>query len=380
MCYGIDSGSKRTLAFIRKNIPHDILYDRVVETANQGIIPTLSFVIGFPEEEKQDIDETLVLALRAGMVGNNNPLIQMPTVLPGTELHSRYAHSLVRQVDTYFALGLEFDGGRRLKSDDHLIDSDPLIFSSFYNLPCPGRSLEDLNLIASYFPLMVRFYPKTFMLLSLECKESVSDLFLRWLVWLKVRMGKKDLGLSPPECYRHFREFAAEALGHGKEIIRAHLPQLLKYETLALEVGKHPIEESPFHIDLDRVREFRPVKSRKTMVEPFDFHIPEIISDLKAGRFQEAYPSQKTLLAFQQQGDLLQVTEINDFAWDFLELCDGRSTLETISEQLYDRYGKDTQPADFFDSCVEAVQVLCDQHLLESESTPTSPSMIEGER
>jgi len=86
MCYGIDSGSKKTLSFIRKNIDHEILYSRVVETADQGIIPTLSFVIGFPEEERRDIDETLFMALRTGIVGNNNPLIQMPTVLPGTDL------------------------------------------------------------------------------------------------------------------------------------------------------------------------------------------------------------------------------------------------------------------------------------------------------
>jgi radical SAM superfamily enzyme YgiQ (UPF0313 family) len=94
MCYGIDSGSKKTLSFIRKNIDQGILYQRVVETADNGIIPTLSYVIGFPVEEKGDIDETLWLALRAGIVGNNNPLIQLPTVLPGTDLGTRGGYLL----------------------------------------------------------------------------------------------------------------------------------------------------------------------------------------------------------------------------------------------------------------------------------------------
>ena len=67
MCYGIDSGSEKTLSFIRKSIDPGILYQRITETADQGIIPTLSFVIGFPEEAKEDIDETLWLALRAGI-------------------------------------------------------------------------------------------------------------------------------------------------------------------------------------------------------------------------------------------------------------------------------------------------------------------------
>ena len=49
---------------------------------------TLSFVIGFPEEEREDIDKTLTLALKTGIQGNSNPLIQLPTVLPGTELRN----------------------------------------------------------------------------------------------------------------------------------------------------------------------------------------------------------------------------------------------------------------------------------------------------
>jgi radical SAM superfamily enzyme YgiQ (UPF0313 family) len=150
MCYGIDSGSRRTLAFIRKRIDKSVLYRRVTETTEQGMVPTLSFVIGFPEEERSDIDETLRLALKTGIQGNSNPLVQMPTVLPGTELHEKYANRLVREVDTYFSLGLEFQEGRRLPSDDELIEGDPLLFSSFFNVPCKGMSLGELHLLAGY--------------------------------------------------------------------------------------------------------------------------------------------------------------------------------------------------------------------------------------
>jgi hypothetical protein len=366
MCYGIDSGSRRTLSFIRKNIDQDILYKRVVETADQGIIPTLSYVIGFPEEEKEDIDETLLLALRAGIVGNNNPLIQLPTVLPGTDLHKGYADRLVRQVDTYFALGLEFDGGKRLGSDEEMINSEPLIFSSFYNLPCPGRPLEELELIANTFPLMVRFYPKTFLLLSLELGIPASDLFLEWLHWLKKRLDRDHLTLTPQDCFLHFREFASEPLMKGEKLVRKHLLDVLRYENRALEVGKFAQEKSAFHIDLNRIREFRPIKSGKIIIDRFDFDLPMVILDLKAGNYREAYPIKETLLVFRQEDDLLNVKEINTFTKEFVELCDGVSTLETISERLYKSYGQDKTPADFFVACVEAVQVLGKNGFLES--------------
>ncbi len=367
MCYGIDSGSKRTLSFIQKNIDHGILYQRVVETADNGIIPTLSYVIGFPEEEKGDIDETLWLALRAGIVGNNNPLIQLPTVLPGTGLHTKYGDRLVREVDTYFALGLEFDGGRRLGSDEEIINSDPRIYSSFYNMPCPGRSLEELNLIAGHFPLMVRFYPKSFLLLSLELGESVSDLFLRWLHWLQGHLGRRGLTLSPQDCFLHFREFASETLIKQGKMVRKHFPNVLKYENTALEVGKFGPEKSMFHIDLSRIHEFKPIKSEKIIIEKFDFDLPGVILDLKSGNFEETYPIRETLLVFTQDDDMLDVSEINAFARDFIGLCDGNRTLQGISQELYKQYGQDVEPENFYDGCVEAVQVLGKKRFIESE-------------
>ena len=91
-----------------------------------------------------------------------------------------------------------------------------------------------------------------------------------------------------------------------------------------------------------------------------------IILDLKAGRFKETYPQQKTLLLFRQEKDILNVSEINSFSKDFLELCDGKLTLKDISRDLFSRYGREMKPGDFLDSCVEAAKLFGDQGLLRS--------------
>ena len=148
---------------------------------------------------------------------------------------------------------------------------------------------------------------------------------------------------------------------------RKHLPDVLKYENMALEVGKFGPEKSVFHIDLGRIREFRPSKNEKTVIEKFDFHLPSIILDLKHGDYEEEYPGRETLLIFKQDEDLLDVSEINTFAKDFLDLCDGRTTLQNISQELYQQYGQDMKPAEFFVAYVEAVQVLGEKRFLESK-------------
>ncbi len=360
MCYGIDSGSKRTLAFIRKKIDKDLLYLRVSDTSEQGLIPTLSFVVGFPEEEKEDIDETLFLALQTGILGNNNPLIQMPTVLPGTDLFRRYSDKLVRRQDTYFAMGLEFDRGKRLKEDEDLIDSDPRIFSSFYNVPCAGRSLEDLNLIATYFPLVVRFYPRTFLLLALEMEVSVSDLFLQWLTWLAGKTGRAELTLSPQECYLFFKEFVLEVLQKKARVIRSHLKDILDYELASIGAAEFTAHEEPFHIDIKNIWKLRPLRSRGIFIKEFDFDLSVIILDLKAGQFKPIYPLQKTWLLFRQEGSILQVTEINGFTKDFLYSCNGENTLESICRDLYSVHGPSTEFSGFKEGCADAARVLAE--------------------
>jgi len=356
MCYGIDSGSKRTLSFIHKKIDEGILYQRVGETAEAGIIPTLSFVIGFPEEERNDIDETLTLALQCGIIGNNNPLVQMPTVLPGTELHKKYLNTLVREVDTYFALGLEFEQGQRLAEDEALIDSDPALFSSFYNIPCKAMDLKSLNLITQFFPLMVQLYPKTFLLLSKEVDRSVSQLFLEWLKWLAQKKSQTRISLTPRDCYLHFPGFVSQSLATKETIRYAHLSDVLHYETLALDAGKFPseVQRNDFHIDLNHISSLNPVLSGKIVVGEFAFYMPDIILDLKAGRLVDSYPRGRCFLAFRVTNGQLDVFEINSFGKDLLELCDGKKTIEEIASILFTEHGQGVTNKEFLCLCLEA--------------------------
>jgi hypothetical protein len=360
MCYGIDSGSKKTLAFIRKNIDHDILFQRVRETTNQGIVPTLSFVIGFPEEAVDDLEATLQLALKSAMAGNANILVQMATILPGTDLHRNYSGILVREVDTYFSLGIEFDDGRRLASDEKLIDSDPTIFSSFYNLPCPAGPLKDLNDIASYFSIIASLYPRSFLLLSLELNRPVLDIFFNFLDYVKHRTGSEGRSLTAQDCYLHFEEFAAALLEASTPVVRTFIPDIIRYETCLLRAGRFTQPSTSFDIDLSRIQDFLLVIGKNISIQEFTFNIPIITLDAKTGRFAEYYPEEKTYLVFKLQAGQVDVKEINEFGADFMRFCDGQRNLVTIAQLLYPKYGGETDRGQFADLCAEAARALAD--------------------
>lgn len=373
MCYGIDSGSARTLAFIDKRIDREILLTRVRQTTDLGMVPTLSFVVGFPEEERADLDATLELALWCGIQGNVNPLLQLPTVLPGTELHRRYLDRLVRGVDTYFALGLEFAEGARLPRDEALIAADPEIFSSFWNLPCPGLALPELHRLAGGFPLLVTLFPKTFLLLCRALAVAPTTLFLAFDEQVR---GAGDLSLDPPRCYRDFPVFARAQLERLPDDGGwAHLSEVLAYELAALDVAQFAKGEKTGNIDLQRREEWRPCRPAHVDLAAFRFDLPAIVADLRNGTVLPRYAPSPSWLVFRQQGSELEVTAVNEFGSALLARCDGRATLAELAGCLHAGYGAGLAPTDFLAACREAAAQLAGLGLLES---PDQQPFVEG--
>lgn len=350
MCYGIDSGSKRTLSFINKRIDESLLYQRVRETTEHGMTPTLSFIIGFPEEEVQDIDATLTLALKCGIQGNVSPLVQLPTVLPGTALHARYADRLAREVDTYFALGLEFQDGHRFAGDEVLIGSDPALFSSFYNLPCQGMDLKELALLAASFPLMIDFFPKTFHVLATALQVSPTRLFLQFLKRAHA-VGDFEGPLTARHYLQHFPDFARTLLDAALVRNWPVLPQLLRYEALALEAAGAPSAPGPSDPG-------KPLRRGRLAVGCFDMDMEKVVADLKAGVVRGDYPASRCAVVFSHDGNRLDATKVNLFGKDVLELCDGDHTLDQIAEELRPRHGADLEQPVFVAHCRDAVDVF----------------------
>ncbi|MFW6323867.1 MAG: B12-binding domain-containing radical SAM protein [Desulfovibrionales bacterium] len=355
MCYGIDSGSSRTLKFINKRIDQEQLFQRVRETADQGIVSTLSFVIGFPEEELEDIDQTLLLALQTGAYGNCDPLLQLPTVLPGTGLYEQYQDGFVRKVDTYFSLGLEFGEGKRFLSDDRMIDSDPLVFSCFHNIPCPGLPPQELEILASNFPLVIRHFPRTFLLLVHALDQSPSKLFLHFF-----SAADADRGLEEDDFLNRFPVFAAKQIVRNKTEWD-HLHDVIGYESAGAAVLQDSIRADSGGIGTNR-----PLLKKDILLREFNYPIPSILQDIRKGSVQKSYRPDPVWLLFSRSANGIEVTEINEFGKDFLGLCDGTRSIPEIARELRSKYGRDMDPGVFLNVCREAEGGLKDGRILET--------------
>lgn len=353
LCYGIDSGSKRTLAYINKRIDESLLFDRVTDTVESGIAPTLSFIIGFPEEELADLDATVTLALRCGVQGNANPLVQTPTVLPGAELHARCADSLVREADSYFALGIEFDQGKRLAEDEARITAFPKLFSSFYNPPGRDVAPRDLARIADVLPLVLNLFPRSMLLATRLLETSPTRLLLAFLG----EASETHPEHPAPDARRVFEtlpdflrsRFAAETP------IPPVFEEALRYETLGARAAK-PEVEPPSGTG--------PRLKSGVLVARFEHDPPAVFERLKWGAPLGETPDAPVNLVFKHRNGRLTVTRINDFGSDLLTRLDGVSDIAQVSRDLHPRHAAGTDPAWFEDQCRTASIALQDMDLV----------------
>jgi len=128
--FGIESGSKERLAAVKKGIAYDKIMETVTNCYNAGIVAISGFIIGFPDEDEQELRQTIELAKK------------MPFTMwafhhfipvPGSELY----YSLI--ADGKYELPSDLSEMTRISPADKII-------KNFSKIPT-----KELNVVWSYF-------------------------------------------------------------------------------------------------------------------------------------------------------------------------------------------------------------------------------------
>lgn len=221
LLYGIESGSEETLARMNKRLRRGVAEEtteRVRWTVENGIFPSLSMVVGTPEETLADLEATMNLAARFLQIGSVNSFIQLMSPLPGTALAERLAGRFEYRGDdapTAFSQGIEFEDGRRLAEDEELVASLPDIFQSF-QVVTPDHG--DLGLcvdVSLGYCKLLEVYGWSYAGLVERLGTGYLDLFIRFRDHLveQRRTGRPGLvGIRDAEIWDGFVGFADEIL------------------------------------------------------------------------------------------------------------------------------------------------------------------------
>ncbi len=206
LLYGVESGSEKVLKIMKKNIKFDHVYDSIRKTIESGIIPSLSFVVGVPGEELEDLSKTLHLILMAQMVGNCYPFMQILSPLPGTFVSENYSKDLYLWKGNAFSRGIEYDDGIRLKEDMDLILQYPQMFCSFYNVKSDVE-IDYLNEISKVYCVIIEMFSYAYYAYCMKKGLTEIELYNIWREWARTEgienienMSKRDIW----ECFDKF--------------------------------------------------------------------------------------------------------------------------------------------------------------------------------
>jgi radical SAM superfamily enzyme YgiQ (UPF0313 family) len=145
--FGIESGSPRIHSIIGKNLPVERTLDVAETCAAHGITMGASFIIGFPEESDQDLNQTLELWLDLMTVRNTEPHGSILVALGGTEYQREYLDP--RNFTALHAMALPKSAVLTNEEAD-LIRAHPNVFPEFYALPYGPLSRQQLKLVEEF--------------------------------------------------------------------------------------------------------------------------------------------------------------------------------------------------------------------------------------
>lgn len=246
LLYGVESGSENTLVRINKRLKTGMsaqVRNRVQATINAGIFPSLSMVVGTPEESLDDLCQTMRLAHDFVKMGRVNAFIQLMSPLPGTALAKRLASRLIyRGTDapTAFSQGIEFDNGSRLCEDELLVRDYPQVFQSFQTV-IPDHGDIDLCIDVSLaFCKLLEVYCHTFDCIQADFALDHLTLFQAWRSeLLRKRGGGKTLaGIRDFELWDSFSVFAQHWANSTSASV--NLKDAYRYESIVHELSVLP--------------------------------------------------------------------------------------------------------------------------------------------
>ncbi|WP_432408420.1 B12-binding domain-containing radical SAM protein [Wukongibacter sp. M2B1] len=185
--FGIESGSDYIQKIIQKNL---VIKDAIemINYANLiGIKPTVSFIVGFPQERSEDLIKTinLFLIFRSTRPRFKGIQIHMLSPMSKTELTNKYFSEI--KYDGFLS---DFSSVRNLTEwEEKEIKNFPEIFSSYYYFP--NKNISRQTYILLYWILFYsNRFDNFFRLYYLTLEEGAACLLFDW--FSKISIHIKD--------------------------------------------------------------------------------------------------------------------------------------------------------------------------------------------
>jgi len=335
--FGVETGSSRMQKIIDKHLDPKRAHEIIDIVERAGIQSTISLITGFPEEQWDDLNETVQFFMHSARTFRSRPQLNLLAPLANTPVHLKYKGEMTLEP---LCSDVSLQGRYQHPEDIELIKRFPDIFPNFYLLPTPAL---DRNLLVELREFLQMATLRFRWLLAAVDQVSTGflDLFVAWTDHRKSVFP----AVVGPDLRHYYRtsefqnDFIAFLRGHRLGKGRKVKIFIDFYERL--DATESPSECRVFEAIEPGVGEPMvlgdiAMRTHKSRVVELRGNLEAAIDSVRECRAYKARPSLHFYVVSQADTEQHPGYEVSNYIAKVVELCDGRRTIAEILERLRD--------------------------------------------
>jgi Radical SAM superfamily len=328
--FGIETGSQRLQKTINKKLDLAEARRRIAAADRNGINTTVALIVGFPEETRDDLRDTIHFFMDCLRFDHAEPQCSLLAPLAATPVYEEHKDHLI--FDRIFS-DMSHQSWGQDPVETGMIEAHPDIFPNFYAVPTVRLArtyIKEVMNFATYLATWFRWLPVAL----LQDSGDLLNVFERWQRWRVERSpseSDEDTGWTPYYSHRRFhREFL-------EFVQTCYLPEMARAGAAVAAVaqaeaarapdGRKPIVDDIQCLDASSV----PYRRNDLIAIDVDVNYKELIECLKEGRDLCHVSASDAVIVFDAADDRLDVWQLPPLSASLLRLCDGRRTVQEIA-------------------------------------------------
>ena len=349
--YGIESGSRETLKYFKKNLDPTEALEVVRKTLQKKIKVMTSFIVGAPEENEESVNQTLRLGLQCKVLGATSAHIHVLIPESGTEIYLENRDKLELNLDA-----LEDSmrlANAKAQAELEMIKQYPQIFSTFYTIQNPRLPAHVLHEIEATYNRVMHSFARTVFVMLREKGWQPLTLLQEWKKWWMARETRKTsdasgtsevsgrgFTLKRTEVIQSFPTYVRDLVQSGL-LSTPYLLDLLKYEetSVNLDDARYFPDRTPCTVKAganDYV-----TLSCECAAEHFHYNLPRVIQTLQQFELPTQVEAEENYLIFKYLGaNSVKSIITNAFTYDILDNCREKIRRKDLKELIIAKWAK----------------------------------------
>jgi radical SAM superfamily enzyme YgiQ (UPF0313 family) len=328
--FGIETGSQRVQKTINKKLDLAEARRRIAGADRNGINTTVALIVGFPEETRDDLRDTIHFFIDCLRFDHAEPQCSLLAPLAATPVYEEHRDHLI--FDRIFS-DMSHQSWGQDPIETAMIEAHPDIFPNFYAVPTVRLErtyIKEVMDFATYLATWFRWLPVAL----LQDSGDLLNVFERWQRWRVERSpseSDEDTGWTPYYSHRRFHgeflEFVQTCYLPEMARAGAAVAAVAQAEAARAPDGRKPIVDDIQCLDASSV----PYRRNDLIAIDVDVNYKELIECLKDGRDLCHVSASDAVIVFDPADDRLDVWQLPPLSASLLRLCDGRRTVQEIA-------------------------------------------------